>query len=96
MPQKIFEYMGAGLPVIASNFPLWRRILGDAKCGIFVDPLDPRQIAGAIEYILKHPTEAEEMGRCGQAAMLKRYNWDTEAEKLVNLYAGLMEPTCAA
>ncbi len=96
MPQKIFEYMGAGLPVIASNFPLWRRILGDAKCAIFVDPLDPRQIAEAIEYILNHPDEAEEMGRRGQAAMLERYNWDTEAEKLVNLYAGLLEPTCAA
>ncbi len=96
MPQKIFEYMGAGLPVIASNFPLWRRVLGDARCGIFVDPLDPRQIADAIEYILNHPTEAEEMGRRGQAAMLERYNWDTEAEKLINLYAGLMAPTCAA
>ncbi len=96
MPQKIFEYMGAGLPVIASNFPLWRRILGDAKCAIFVDPLDPRQISEAIEYILNHPDEAEEMGRRGQAAMLERYNWDTEAEKLVNLYAGLLEPTCAA
>lgn len=96
MPQKIFEYMGAGLPVIASDFPLWRRILGDANCAIFVDPLAPRQIAEAIEYILDHPAEAEAMGRRGQVAMLNLYNWDTEAEKLVNLYAGLMEPTCAA
>jgi glycosyltransferase involved in cell wall biosynthesis len=96
IPQKIFEYMGAGLPVIASDFPLWRRILGDAKCGIFVDPLDPREIAGAIEYVLNRPAEAEEMGRRGQAAMRQRYNWDTEAEKLVNLYAGLTERSCAA
>ena len=96
MPQKIFEYMGAGLPVIASDFPLWRRILGDANCAIFVDPVNPREIAQAIEYVLSHPAEAEEMGSRGQAAMLKLYNWDTEAEKLVNLYSGLVERPCVA
>jgi glycosyltransferase involved in cell wall biosynthesis len=96
LPQKIFEYMGAGLPVIASNFPLWKRILGDAGCGIFVDPLNPQQIAGAIEFVLTHPKEAEEMGRRGQATMLERYNWNTEAEKLVNLYTGLTRRVCVA
>ena len=96
MPQKIFEYMGAALPLIASDFPLWRRILGDTGCGIFVDPLNPQAIANAIEFVLTHPAEAEEMGRRGQAAVLQHYNWDTEAEKLVNLYAGLVQPTCVA
>jgi glycosyltransferase involved in cell wall biosynthesis len=95
MPLKIFEYMGAGLPVIASDFPLWRRILGDSGCGILVNPLDPQSIAEAIEYILKHPHEAEEMGRRGQAAVVEHYNWEAQAAKLVSLYSGLMEP-CAA
>ncbi len=36
------------------------------------------------------------MGRRGQAAVLQHYNWDSEAEKLVNLYSGLVRPTCAA
>jgi len=89
MPQKIFEYMGAGLPVIASDFPLWRQIIGGAGCGIFVDPLKPAQIAAAIEYLSTHPQEAEEMGRRGQAAVLERFNWDSEAEKLVQLYRAL-------
>lgn len=95
MPQKIFEYMGAGLPVIASDFPLWRRILGDVGCGIFVNPLDPQGIAEAIKYVLTHPREAEEMGRRGQAAVLERYNWETQVGKLVSLYSGLGKP-CAA
>lgn len=95
MPQKIFEYMGAGLPVIASDFPLWRRILGNVGCGIFVDPLDPQGIAEAIEYVLTHPREVEEMGRRGQAAVLERYNWETQVGKLVSLYSGLGKP-CAA
>jgi glycosyltransferase involved in cell wall biosynthesis len=89
MPQKIFEYMGAGLPIIASDFPLWKQLIGGAGCGIFVDPLKPSEIAKAIEYIFTHPREAEEMGRRGQAAVLERFNWDTEAEKLIQLYQSL-------
>lgn len=92
MPQKIFEYMGAGLPVIASDFPLWRRILGEIGCALFVDPQDPRSIAQAIEYVLKHPGEAEEMGRRGQVAMFERYTWDTQAEILIRLYSVLLDP----
>lgn len=95
MPQKMFEYMGAGLPVIASDFPLWRRILGDTGCGVLVNPLDPQGIAEAIEYILTHPEEAEAMGRRGQAAVREHYNWETQVDKLVNLYSGLIK-ACAA
>ncbi len=96
MPQKIFEYMGAALPLIASDFPFWRKILGPTQCALFVDPMNPQAIADAIEYILRHPEEAEAMGKRGQAAVLKTYNWDYEAEKLVNLYSGLVDSTCAA
>jgi glycosyltransferase involved in cell wall biosynthesis len=96
LPQKIFEYMGAGLPLIVSDFPLWRKILGDVGCALFVNPLDPSDIARAIEYLLSHPVESEQMGLRGQRAVLERYNWDSEGEKLVNLYASLMDSPCAA
>jgi glycosyltransferase involved in cell wall biosynthesis len=96
MPQKIFEYMGSGLPVIASDFPLWRRMLGGIGCAIFVDPMNPRAISKAIEYVLTHPQEAEEMGRRGQSIVLEKYTWNTQAEELVKLYSALTEPLCAA
>ena len=95
MPVKIFEYMGAGLPVIASDFPLWRKMLSDVDCALYVDPLDARGIAQAIEYLLTNPAEAEEMGRRGQAAVAKQFNWNTQAIKLVNLYSSLASSSCA-
>ena len=96
LPQKLFEYMGAGIPVIASDFPLWRTIVGPSGCGILLDPRDTRAIAQAIEFILTHPEEAEEMGRRGRALLLKKYSWHTEAQKLVDLYSVLGKPICAA
>lgn len=89
-PNKLFEYMSTGLPVIASDFPLWREIVDGIGCGLLVNPLDPRAIAGAIQYLLTHPDEAEEMGRRGQEAVYKKYNWDVEKEKLLSLYRRLI------
>jgi glycosyltransferase involved in cell wall biosynthesis len=89
-PVKLFEYMCAGLPVIASDFPLWREIVEGERCGLLVDPLDPAAITKAIQWILEHPEEAEAMGRRGQKAVFDRYNWDTEAAKLIALYRRLI------
>ena len=89
-PNKLFEYMAASLPVIASDFPLWREIVDGAKCGLLVDPEDPESIAGAMRYILDHPEEAAEMGRRGRQAIEDTYNWESEGRKLAALYQGLI------
>ena len=87
---KLFEYMAAGLPVVAADFPLWRSIVGDARCGLLVDPLSPGEVAGAIQFLITHPQEAEAMGRRGQAAIRQHYNWPSEAGKLLAFYARLV------
>ena len=89
MPHKMFEYMAAGIPVIASDFKFWRPIIADTKCGLLVDPQDPKSIAGAIEYLLTHPKEAEEMGLRGRNAVEKSYSWQTQEQELLKLYSSL-------
>ena len=90
MPNKLFEYMAAGIPVIASDFPLWREILMRERAGLLVNPKDPKAIAEAMSWILEHPDEAEAMGRRGQKAVLERYNWERESKKLLALYEELL------
>lgn len=89
LPVKMFEYMAAGIPVIASDFPLWRSIVETAECGVLVDPLDPEDIAKAIEYLITHPYEAEKMGQNGKKAVMDIYNWECEKRKLFALYSQL-------
>ena len=91
MPIKLFEYMAMGLPVMASNFPLWKEIVEGNKCGICVDPLDLKDIADTIKYFLKHPEERKKMGNNGRRAVLQKYNWEKESEKIINLYSELLK-----
>lgn len=88
-PNKMFEYMSAGVPVIGSNFPLWQQIIEGNQCGLCVDPLDPQAIAKAIDYLITHPQEAEMMGRNGQQAVMQKYNWTIEERKLLDFYQSL-------
>lgn len=89
-PNKMFEYMSAGVPVIGSNFPLWKQIIEGNQCGLCVDPLDPQAIAKAIDYLVTHPEEAGKMGRNGQKAVLEKYNWGIEEKKLLDFYKSLI------
>ncbi|WP_323592202.1 glycosyltransferase family 4 protein [Aliarcobacter butzleri] len=90
LPVKMFEYMVAGLPVISSDIKLWKEIVEGNNCGICVNPLEPKEIAQAIEYIITHPKEAEQMGQNGKKAVLEKYNWDVEEKKLFKIYEDLL------
>jgi glycosyltransferase involved in cell wall biosynthesis len=87
--------MSAGLPVIASDFPYGRVLLDPIGCAIFVDSLDPKQIAAAIDDLLADEKRAQEMGQRGAVAVRERLNWRHEETKLLALYQRL-SPTAAA
>lgn len=86
LPVKMFEYMAAGLPVIASNFPYWASIIEESRCGICVDPLDPKSIAKGINQLFEDKAMARQMGEAGRKAVTDRYNWNIEEKKLLAVY----------
>jgi glycosyltransferase involved in cell wall biosynthesis len=89
-PTKMFEYMALGLPVVVSDFPLYREIVEHYQCGLYVNPQKPEEIAQAIHWLIEHPEEAKEMGLRGIKAVASDFNWDTEAKKLLNSYETLL------
>lgn len=89
MGNKTFEYMAAGLPVVVSDFPIWREVVAANGAGLTVDPRDPAKVASAIRYVLERPTEAEAMGQCAARAVASKYNWESEGARLVALYEAL-------
>ena len=89
LPVKMFEYMACGLPVIASDVPLWKQIIDENKCGICVSPYNSEDIANTIDKMVKNPALLKEMGANGRKAILSKYNWSFEESKLLKLYENL-------
>lgn len=89
LPNKLFDYMLMGLPVVASDLPEIRRVVEDADCGILVNPADVEVIAEAIDYLLSNPAEARRMGENGRKAVIEKYNWGNMEKVLLEFYETL-------
>ena len=90
LPIKMFEYMYAGIPVIASNFPLWEEIILESRCGYCVDPFNIQETTRLIQNLLSNDSLAKEMGGNGRKAVLEKYNWRIEEKKLISIYLKLL------
>ena len=89
-PNKLFEYINAGIPVVGSNFPELKRIIEGYNIGCTFNPEDPKDIARAICEVLKDPEKYEQMRRNSREAA-EIFNWENESKKLLALYRGLEE-----
>jgi glycosyltransferase involved in cell wall biosynthesis len=85
-PIKLFEYMLAGLPIVASDLRRLGEIVREIRCGILVQPGRPQAIADAIQWLLEHPEAAEAMGNRGRQAILQTYNWRSQEQLLLEMY----------
>lgn len=89
LPNKMFEYMAAGLPVLCSDFPDWREIVVKGNTGLVGDPLDPVSIAALMRKISDDPEGARDLGLRGRELVSTSYRWENEGAKLVRLYGDL-------
>lgn len=82
---KIFEYMEAAIPVICTDFTLWKEIVEKYNCGICVHPQNEKEIQSALEYLIENKMEAYQMGQNGRRAVLEEFNWNSQAVKYIHL-----------
>ena len=92
LPVKMFEYMASGIPVISSNFELWKTIVEGSQCGICVDPKNISEITNAIKSIFNNDELSKQMGENGRRAVVEKYNWDLEKKTLFEIYSSLNDP----
>ena len=91
LPNKLFEYMAAGVAVIASDFPHYRKVVESSNSGLLVNPERPQSISKAMLTLLENESLAKEMGKNGEVAFSNTYNWGSEEEKLFSFYEKLLK-----
>lgn len=88
LPVKAFEYMAMCKPMILSDFPYWKETFGN--CAIFVNPLNPNDIAEKIAILLNDEPLRKKLGENGRKAVEERFSWEAEAVKLADFYANIL------
>ncbi|MEQ8402149.1 MAG: glycosyltransferase [Silicimonas sp.] len=97
LPNKLFEYLAAEVPVLCSDFPFWQSIIGSGAeaVGLSCDPTDSDAIADLMRQIMADPAASRTMGERGRELVRSRFSWPTEAERLLALYDALVGKTPA-
>lgn len=90
---KLFEYMSYGKPVIMPDFGEWTKFNRENNCGVNVDVTDHVAVANTIDLLMEDIAWRHQLGRNAMEAIIKKYNWPSEAEKLVQLYDSLSQQT---
>lgn len=84
LPNRFFEYLALGIPVIVPSFSgEMVKIVKEEQCGLIVDTEDPLQLAESVEFLVNNPEISKKMGERGQQAFLNRHNWESEVEPLL-------------
>ncbi len=82
-PNKVFDYMAAGRPVILAIDGVIRDVVENANAGIFVKPDDPRSMAQAILFLYEHSEQGLQMGRNGRNYVIQHFNRDHIARQFI-------------
>ena len=89
-PNKLYNYMRYGMPVVSVDLPETRAIISKYRCGIVVRDWNVSSIVQAIQYLIDNPEEAKAMGQRGKEAILNELSWERQGEKLLKVYESLL------
>ena len=92
VPNKLMDYLGAGLAVAASDLPGHRSVLDGTGAGVFIDPATPETIADGLSQLIDNPERISSMKRAA-LELAKKYEWSVQAEKLVEVYESILIPS---
>jgi glycosyltransferase involved in cell wall biosynthesis len=81
-PNKVFDYMAAGRPVILAIDGVIRQVIEESGAGIFVQPGDPAALANAIRKMASNPSEAKSMGQAGRKHLEKYFDRSELAKQM--------------
>lgn len=90
---KLFEVLEQGLPVVCTDFDLWKQVVEENHCGICVDPHNEAAVTAAIRTLAEDPALTREMGQNARRAIEQTYNWGIEEKKLLTLYHKILSTT---
>jgi len=90
LPQKLFEYMAAGLPIVCSDLPYVKDILTKHQVGLLAQPEDPESFVRAIIQLVDDRTFGCEMGVRGREAFVCSYAWKSQIPPLLHFYRLLL------
>ncbi|NPV10180.1 MAG: glycosyltransferase family 4 protein [Ignavibacteria bacterium] len=91
IPNKLFDYMAAGIPVVACNFPNIAKIIGECNCGFLIDSSSYSEIAEAILKLIENKNHAKILGQNGRKCFETIYNWENMESKLISVYNNTLE-----
>jgi len=90
---KTYEFMAAGIPIVASDLPQQVAVIGGANCGALAQPEDPDSFVRAITRLVDDPAMARQLGINGQTAFRERYSWESQMPRLLDLYSTILSPS---
>jgi glycosyltransferase involved in cell wall biosynthesis len=89
MPNKIFQFMTLGKPVLVSNVKPLIRVVQDAQCGSVFTAQDVESFTEKVIYLAENPEQLEIYGKNGKRAVEKKYNWQQTVKPLLKIYREL-------
>lgn len=96
LPQKLFEYMAAALPIVCSDLPYARAILTEHPVGLLAQPEDPTSFVRALVRLVDDRQFARSMGTAGRVAFVSTFTWERQFPSLLAYYRALLKESSAA